>query len=340
MSFDESKLRDFLIEVGLAVNAKCRESFESSKDLSAEVKESPADIIYRVDIEAEEVIVSMMESRASEFGGITLLAEGIGENDFSVYPKGIDPKYTKVKIICDPIDGSRGLMYGKRPAFFLAAGGHSSARTLNDLTVSVMVELPIPKQGSWDVLSAVLGQGFNVQRYNDNGFENTEELHLSTKTSIEGAFFSIVKSCYPGKDFIASIEEELLDKIFANRDKEFLPVFDDQYICTGGQLYELICGHDCFVGDFRSVMYEKFSREGKRIGQVSHPYDMAGLLIGREAGLIITDAYGSEFDAPLEMLCGIDWFGYANEAIQNQIEKPLLSILESRGLFEKMPSKN
>ena len=337
---DHEKLRNFLLEIGHAVNLCCRRAFRSDLKLSEEVKVSPSDIIYRVDVEAEEVIMQMMEERAADFGGMILLAEGIGAEDISVYPEGMSHDDAKVKIICDPIDGSRGLMYGKRPAFFLAAAGDASAKTLNDLDVSVMVELPIPKQGEWDALSAIRGQGYIAERYKDQGLLEVLNFSASEKTSIEGGFFTLSKFCYPGKDFIGSIEEELIDELFEDRAQEYLPVFEDQYISSGGQLYELICGHDCFVGDFRASIYKLFAKQGKRKGQICHPYDMAGVLIAQEAGLFITDINGEEFDAPLSTVYEVDWLGYGNSSLRSQIEKPLLSIFESKGLLEKMPSKS
>ena len=188
------KLREFLIEVGLAVNSRCRSVFNSDTSLTTEVNTSPSDIIYQIDIEAEEVIIKMMEESASEFGGILLLAEGIGENDISFYPTGLAAKDAKTKIICDPIDGSRGLMYDKRPAFFfLAAAGAIDSIKLSDLDLSVMVELPIPKQGEWDVLSAVRNSGFKAERYNEKGNQGAVNLSPCEKSSIEGGFFSVSK---------------------------------------------------------------------------------------------------------------------------------------------------
>ena len=226
----DEELEQFLMEVGLAVNARCRSAFESSSDLTEEVNTSPADIIYKIDVEAEEVIVQLMEENAHRFGGIILLAEGIGEDDLSIYPDGLGQEDAQTKIICDPIDGSRGLMFAKRPAFFLGAGGKASAKKLSELDVSVMVELPIPKQSQWDILSARRGRGTNVNRYHENGQITKIDFKPDAKKSIEGGFCSFAKFCYPGKDFIAKVEELFFDALFANKEEEYLPAFDDQYI--------------------------------------------------------------------------------------------------------------
>ena len=327
------KLRKLLVDIGLEVNNCCRRALESDMNLEEEVKVSPSDIIYRIDVEAEKVIVQLLEEKASEFGGIILLAEGIGSDDKSVYPRGINESDAKVKIICDPIDGSRGLMFAKRSAFFLASAGEASAGMLSELDVAVMVELPTPKQAEWDVLSAIRGEGASYHRYDNQGFMKDVNLAVSKKKSVEGGFFSVAKFCYPGKVLLSQIEEELLDELFKERKEVFLPVFDDQYISSGGQLYELISGHDCFVADVRASLYELYKKQGRRQGQVCHPYDMAGALIAAESGVIVTTIDGAPFDAPLDTVSAIDWLGYANGSIENQVKLKFQSILKSHNLL-------
>lgn len=325
----DNRLVEFLKELGCLVSKRCQKVFDSDLCLTEEVKVSPADIIYQIDIQAEEVIVSFLEKRAAEFGGIVLLAEGIGHDDLSIYPKGLAYEDARVKIICDPIDGSRGLMFEKRSAFFLAAAGPVSAMTLGEMISSVMVEIPVPKQTEWDVLSTTRKGALLVERVTANGLKEVKT-QVSTKSSVEGGFLSLAKYCYPGKPLIAEIEESLLNKIFVDREECFLPVFDDQYISSGGQMYELIVGHDCMVGDFRAMMYQALSRKGSASGQVCHPYDLAGLLVAQKAGVIVTDVEGREFDSTLEMTKAVDWLAYANKAIQQQVEPILLNLLESK----------
>lgn len=329
---DQTAVKELLLKIGLKVNQRCSEVLSSNPaNLNEEVKTSPADIIYRIDIEAEEEIINILKADAELFGGIELIAEGIGEHDISRYPDASGN--CSIKIICDPIDGSRGLMYGKRAAFFLAAAGPLSAQSLRDMTVSVMVELTVPKQTKFDVLSAIKGEGANFYRYSSDLSFTEIDLQPSLEKSVEGGFMSLAKFCYPGKDLIGRIEEKMLDRLFGNRTEEYLPVFDDQYISTGGQLYELICGHDRFTADFRASMYRKFTEEGKRNGQVCHPYDMAGLLVAEEAGILITDAKGEPFNTPLTTDFNVDWIGYANKDIKKQCEPILLALLRDESII-------
>ena len=66
-------------------------------------------------------------------------------------------------------------------------------------------------------------------------------------------------------------------------------MFEDQYISSGGQLYELMAGHDRFVADLRPLF------ERRRAGGAAlccHPYDLCTELIARELGVLVTDEQG------------------------------------------------
>ena len=77
-------------------------------------------------------------------------------------------------------------------------------------------------------------------------------------------------------------------------------MFDDQYLSTGGQLYELMTGRDRMLLDARGLLYERFKREGKPAGHACHPYDLCTALIAEEAGVIVTDGRGLPLNAPLD----------------------------------------
>lgn len=330
---NSDKVKNLLIEIGLAVNKKSSELLSTGiHGLNKEVKVSPADIIYQIDVEAEEEIIAILSAKGAEFGGIKLIAEGIGENDLSYYPE--DCQNPSITIICDPIDGSRGLMYGKRSAFFLAAAGAGNAASMKDMNISVMVELPVPKQGEFDMLWAERGKGVHARRYNREFQSEEITLKPSDANSVEGGFMSFARFCYPGKDLISRIEETFLDRLFKDRKEKYLPVFEDQYISTGGQMYELICGHDLFTADFRASMYKYFASINKKEGQICHPYDMAGLLIAEEAGVLITDVRGKSFDCPLSTDNNVDWIGFANRDIREQCESLLQSILREENILQ------
>ena len=88
-------------------------------------------------------------------------------------------------------------------------------------------------------------------------------------------------------------------------------LFEDQYISSGGQLYELMAGHDRFVADLRPL-FERHRPGGAAL--CCHPYDLCTELIARELGVIVTDEQGRRLAAPLDVAADVSWVGYANRA--------------------------
>src|SRR4051812_17893567 len=135
----------------------------------------------------------------------------------------------------------------------------------------------------------------------------------------------MVSNFFPGTKVLASeLIEHIVRELIGAGDVTKATVFDDQYISTGGQFYELIVGHDRFNADLRPVFY-RAQQMGE--GMCCHPYDCAPSLIAEEAGVAITDADGKPLDAPLDVTSGVSWIGYANELLRRRIEPVLLPYL-------------
>src|SRR5206468_8298066 len=98
------------------------------------------------------------------------IAEGIesetGIEGVKVFPDGAREDDAAIRVIVDPIDGTRGLMYDKRAAWALAgvAPNRGPATRLRDIEVAVMTELPTGKMGRADVLWAVKELGARAER--------------------------------------------------------------------------------------------------------------------------------------------------------------------------------
>jgi len=96
--------------------------------------------------------------------------------------------------------------------------------------------------------------------------------------------------------------------------------FDDQYISTGGQFYELTVGHDRFSGNFRAHLMKATNMEGQPPGIAAHPYDICTSLVAKEAGVIVTDLEGNDLDTPLDVTSNVSCIAYANKTLHKQIE--------------------
>ena len=285
-----------------------------------------ADTIYRIDTAVEPILAAFCEEW-SRTTPLVLIAEGVenkhGEEGVAVYPRGSREEDAQIRLLVDPIDGTRGIMYDKRAAWALAgvAPNKGPNTRLRDIEVAVMTELPTSKMGFADVLTAINGRGATGMRVDlASGESQPLPIAPSTATGIDHGFASVA-NFFPGTKRLASeLMEHLVANLIGPADVMKATVFDDQYISTGGQFYELIVGHDRFNADLRPVFYRM---QGQPEGLCCHPYDCAAMLIAEEAGVVLTDEKGSPLDGPLDVTTGISWVGYANPKLRERIE-PIL----------------
>src|SRR5262249_50486109 len=281
---------------------------------------------------AEHLLVGEIgRTMATRDAPVLLVAEGLPGGEI-VLPSGADRDATRWAIIVDPIDGTRGLMYQKRPAWILtgvAAG--PGARTLADIELAIQTEIPLVKQHLCDEIWAVGGHGVSALRFNRLTGENRPlDVRPSTAPTIAHGF-AMLSRFFPGnRAELAAIDDELVEAVLGPPRAGKAQSFEDQYICTGGQLYELIAGHDRFVADLRSL-FER--RRGGGAALCCHPYDLCTELIAREAGVSVTDERGRLLDAPLDVAADVAWIGYANQAVRAQVEPHLQRALARRGLI-------
>jgi fructose-1,6-bisphosphatase/inositol monophosphatase family enzyme len=302
-------------------------------DLSRVHRVSAADTIYGIDAVIEPVIEEYLEQWGKQ-QPLVLVAEGIEPETGRVFPAGAKESDAKIRLIIDPVDGTRGLMYDKRAAWSLAgaAPNKGAATRLRDIEIAVMSELPTSKMAWGDVLWAVRGQGAYAVREVLTAALGTAAsipriLEHSTATSILHGF-ATVSNFFPGtKVLAAELAEHLIKNLIGEIDVTKATVFEDQYICTGGQFYELIIGHDRFNADLRPTFYRM---QNQPEGLCCHPYDCATLLIAEEAGVVITDDKGAPLDGPLDTTTGLSWVGYANHELRQRIEPLLLEFLHKR----------
>lgn len=333
-----AQIKDIFCEIGIAVCKSIHQDLQhqSVEQLSHVYLQRPEDTIYQIDRNAELIIIPLLEKYALQIGGIVLIAEGIGDEHHPlILPNNLKESEAKWRVIIDPIDGTKVLMYGKRSAFFLAgiAPNLGKDTALKDIQVAVMTEIPTAKALYSDTFYAIRGQ--EVAGFSTNLITNQSIIKLPTPsqaTSIYGGFAQLTRFYAPARDLIAKIEDELLEILFPDLPEEKAATFEDQYISSAGQLYELLVGHDRFVADFRPLLYTFLKKQGKRRGHTAHPYDICTQLIAKEAGIIITDEIGEEITAKMHTLTPVGWIGYANKHIQKEVEDTLQSLLRKYDL--------
>ena len=169
-----------------------------------------------------------------------------------------------------------------------------------------MTELPTTKQDRADQLSAIRGEGVVAITYDlVRGTQRRWTPRPSRATGFEHGFASLARFFPEGKTLLATIEEALWRELGLLGRDGGQRVFDDQYICTGGQLFELIVGHDRMLGDLRPPAYAKLGLSAASL--CCHPYDICTALIAREAGCIIEAPGGGALRLPLDTTTPVAW---------------------------------
>jgi fructose-1,6-bisphosphatase/inositol monophosphatase family enzyme len=303
--------------------------------LSAVAREEEGDTIYAVDRISEELLVEFIDREIATHFPVVLVAEGL-EQGRVILPRGATESEARFRIIVDPIDGTRCLMYQKRSAWVLTgvALNRGEGTSLSDIELAIQTEIPLVKQNLSDVLWAIRGGGVLAERHDrTNGSRWKISLRPSQSATIAHGYAGIVRFFPGARDELAAIDEEIVIGALGPVRRGKAHCFEDQYASTAGQLYELMSGHDRFIADLRPLMEKRMNERGMSLGICCHPYDLCTEVIAREAGVIVVDVNGQPLSARLDVEPEVSWVGYANQRIREEIEPLLQNALRRRALM-------
>jgi hypothetical protein len=227
-------------------------------------------------------------------------------------------------------------MMQKRPGWVLTgvAPYRGGGETLADIALAVQTEIPLVKQNLCDTLWAIAGGGARGERLDrTSGVRRPLEPRPSRARTIDQGFGGVARFFAGARVELAAIDEEVVEAVLGPPVPGRARVFEDQYICNGGQLAELAMGHDRWVADLRPIVEPLLATRGRALGICSHPYDLCTELIAREAGVLVTDPAGRPLSAPLDVFSDVAFVAYANEAIRAQVDPALRAALRARGLL-------
>lgn len=303
-------------------------------DFASIVGTNAADTLYGVDRISDRALLSWFAAEWPIDEPVELVTEGLDRP--VVVPEGTAPELIRWTCIVDPVDGTRGLMYDKRSAWVLAAvTPYSGAGArLGDVVVAAMTEIPVVKQWGSDQVSGVRGcerDGLVAERIDVfTGTRSPLEIRPSTATDLEHGWASFARFFPTGKALLAEFEERLWAELYDHRRRDDVAIFDDQYLATGGQFFELLAGHDRLLGDLRPLAAREL---GTPTAMACHPYDCCTAMLLEEAGCVVTSPWGTPLDVPLDTQTPVAWIGYANRQLAAQVQ-PVVDRL----LLEMFPS--
>lgn len=279
-------------------------------------RDDVGDTIFGIDAAIETTLLEQCEEwgRTQHF---TLLAEGLPAEGLAFGTPGRGgPAF---RLLVDPIDGTRGLMFDKRCAWSLAgvAPDRGSATRLEDVEVAVMTELPTTRHATADVLWASSKKGARGERVDlRTGTARTIAVVPSQTTTLRHGFATVSNFFQGGKELLARVDEAILRRVVGAWNPEKAEVYTDQYICSGGQLAEVALGRDRFVLDVRPMLHRKL---GVTSSLTCRPYDLATWLVAAAAGCVVCDPLGEPLRAPLDVTTNVGFACYANERLAAQM---------------------
>jgi fructose-1,6-bisphosphatase/inositol monophosphatase family enzyme len=273
------------------------------------VAQRGGDEVFVVDERAEASLLDAMRSEVAPSWPGMLVMEGFDA------PVRIGDDSGAWRYIADPVDGSRPWLAGKRSAWVLLGAGRD-AMTLDDLEVSVCVELPTSRAAVGIVASAVRDGGPpSVIDEDLRGGSASEivQLHPSMTQDLARCFVTVARFAPGDKATMGAWEDELLRGV---------ETYEDPYLSSGGQLIEVASGRELAVLDPRSLVGAGFS---------AHPYDLAGWLVARQAGVIVEALPPRPLDYPLDTTTACSWAAYANPAIADELRLRFRQAMQEHG---------
>jgi hypothetical protein len=246
------------------------------------------DEIFGVDARADVVLLRELNLRCGARWPGRLVMEGCDEG----LAVGAGGPWV---YLADPVDGTRPWLAGKRSAWVLLGAGREAA-TLEDLEVGAAAEIPTARARLARVAWAVRGGGVAAVDDDLTGRSQPRPIALAGRPGddLRRAWVTVARFSPGQKAAIGEWEDRLLAGI---------EVYEDPYLCSGGQLMGLASGQDAAVLDPRPLFAAAFC---------AHPYDLAALVVARQAGVIVEALPPGPLTVPIDPYADVAWAGYAN----------------------------
>ena len=292
------------------------------------------DTTFGVDTAPEQIVAQWAEAHARR-GPLSILTEDTGWRHLGPAPGGFREldsfDHGGPRVVVDPVDGSRNLMFDLRSAWAAIASappGPLQPR-LRDLTLGVVQELGTSRHGRALRLVGTANGACCEELFEltPGGLGTRLErrvLRADTEARVDGGFFPFFRYHPASRIELARIEAAFFERLELHESAELRSVFDDQYISNAGQLVLLAQGRYRMIADLRGRLV---NTDGSP-SVTSKPYDIAAAVVcARAAGALVEDPLGGPLDTPLDATSPVSFVGYANAATGARLRPHLLATL-------------
>ena len=279
------------------------------------------DLTYALD-DAADAALEVFGERMGRRHPVTVVAEGPG---VARHGEGSDGR--PLRVLVDPVDGTRSLMHDMRSAWAVTgvAPDHGDLTRLSDCEVAVQTELPTTSAGVYHVLSAVAGQGATIARHDvrTGALLDSRPLRASADERIDNGYLCFARFLPVERALVAQVERDFLEEVIDAYDLSPRLIYDDQYLCNAGQMFFVVTGRYRMLADLRGWLHRAFGLENF----TAKPYDMAALLVYREAGVPILDEHFQPFDAPMDTETRLSILAFANRSLAERLAPALADVM-------------
>lgn len=336
MGFEQCHaLLDSIEKLHQSIRRAARESImKQSETLTKVLGSGNGDVSYGIDIVCEKIIDQWFTDNPPD-GGAVVICEGLGDR---VYPSIQNKTNARWRILIDPLDGTRHIMYDNRSAWILTgiSINNGTQTTLNDICAAIQTEVPVMMQDKGAVLKAIKRQGADLKVFDlltQKEVVSPMTLVPSLSASLDNGFCIFV-NVFPGtKTIISELEERILFRLYGHAEENTALVFSEQYISSAGQLFMLMSGKYRMVIDIRALLGNYQLNRNQALPLCAHPYDLAATLIATESGCIVKDAYGDDLNNPMDLHTNCSWVGYANNRLFEEIHPIVIEELKALSII-------
>ena len=301
--------------------------------------EGRGDVTFGLDVPAERLAELWLRRTARETP-LSLLTEDTGWRHMGPAPggravelPGFDHGGPRVSL--DPVDGTRNLMTDLRSAWTVVGccGPGSGEPRMQDVSLGIVAEIPDSRAAVRRTFRAVRGGGCTLETrwLADPGRRAVRELHVDEDDRVDHGYFPFFRYAPDMRPPIARVEALFFERLERHESADTRHCFDDQYICSAGQLALLMLGTYRMVADLRPLVARRLGRPTVP----SKPYDLAGaVLCAREAGCVVEAPEGGALDVPLDCETPVAFVAFANERTADRLRPHLHAALDEAGPLE------